>query len=93
MTAVVTKATPTHAMETKAKNKQKQEGGRKPNTVATPSSSSVALCPTSDVGEGVRSLNLPTSDGWIGWDVREHHPGVCVAQGENRGSFLEPEGV
>lgn len=56
VTAVVTKATPTHAAETKAENKQKQAAGKKPNTVPVPSSSSAALWPTSDGVEGVRSL-------------------------------------
>lgn len=55
--AVVTKPITTHTAETKIENKQKQEGGRKPNTESAPSSSLAALCPTSDGVEGVRSLN------------------------------------
>lgn len=66
VTAVVTKATPTHAAETKAENKQKREGGRKPNTVPAPSSSSIALCPTSDGVDGVRSLNTADVQ-WLAW--------------------------
>lgn len=88
VTAVVTKATPTLAAQTKAENKQKRESGRRPSTVPAPALSSVVSFPPASGGVEGSGLRTPASEGWVGWDVRKQHPG-----GERGGSCLDSEDV
>ena len=85
VTAVVTKATPTHATETKACEWEE------------PKHCLFLLCPWFYFPQPLMvpkgsGLWTPASEGWIGWDVRKPLSGEFLAQGERRGSFFGPWG-